>query len=528
MTAKRDKDTRSVVQDSFAELQAHLIASRGAAKPPPEPEAAVGERMKSLEEAVADLARQAGFEAQSVLGIGGMGAVVRAVDTRLNRTVALKFLPPELITDETRARKLRAEAEIASSINHPNIVQILSWHEINKVPFYAMEYVEGENADELVRRRGRLPLTEALRIVLEAANGLEALHRADIIHRDIKPENILISRDGRVKITDFGISRHTEDIQREVQEGKIAGSPRFMSPEQARGEAATGHSDIYSLGAVLYFLLTGHAPIRNSPDLRVLIQNVRENKVVPITEYLPKLHRDIARMVMRYLNANPARRTFSIETFRNELSQALLQQETDAQPFVFELVRMSGRPLRYVATLAVGIGLGFFGGYELTQTATPPPPSIDGTILQLGKAKAAQLARLIPGESERGELERLLDELNPAVEAGNVGRIAELLPSADRLVQLADLRRLLAAYAADPRSSLSGTAAAVLVVLATGTPAEIDLAITDWNLAYNAFVAEQARAPQPIPAPPPPEVIIPPAGATATPRPMPTPPTPGR
>jgi serine/threonine protein kinase len=162
-----------------------------------------------------------------------------------------------------------------------------------------MEFIEGESLDETVKRRGRIPVSDALRIIGEAARGLEALHASGIIHRDIKPQNILLASTGTVKITDFGISRTQDRMAHEALEQRVAGTPRFMSPEQARGEAATKHSDIYSLGATLYFMLTGRAPVEPAADVKEQLSNVKEGKVIPIINVLPKLDKNVARLVMQ-------------------------------------------------------------------------------------------------------------------------------------------------------------------------------------------------------------------------------------
>ena len=287
-----DRSASKVLQDTFDELQAQLVKMRKEAV-----EGGEQKTERSIEEVVTDLARREGFEVSSVLGVGGMGAVVKARDTKLKRTVALKFLPPEVLADPNNANELRGEAELASGIQHENIVRIYSWHEVDHVPFFAMEYVEGESLDEMVKRRGRLPVPDALRIIGECARGLDALHQSGIIHRDIKPSNILLSTTGTVKITDFGISRTQDSAAHEAFHQRVAGTPRFMSPEQARGEQATKHSDIYSLGATLYYMLTGRAPVEPASDVKTQLAYVREGRIIPILNVLPKLDPDVVRLV---------------------------------------------------------------------------------------------------------------------------------------------------------------------------------------------------------------------------------------
>lgn len=508
----RETDTREGLQNSFEELQAHLKERRhGGSSKPSKPG-----REKTAEEAIFDLAKREGFEVRSILGMGGMGAVVRAVDTKLNRTVALKFLPPSLIVKEENARKLRNEAELASSINHENVVNILSWHEVESVPFYAMEFIEGENLEEMVRRRGKLSVAESFRIGLEAAHGLEALHKVKIIHRDIKPENIMISNDGRVKITDFGISRTTDHIMKEVHEGKIAGSPKFMSPEQARGEAATGHSDIYSLGAVIYFMLTGHAPVKSSPNIREVIQSVREGKLVPIIKYLPKLNRDIAKFVMRSLHQNPTKRAFNIETYKQDLASALLKQNEKSHHPAIEFVLRHWKTTVPVFIFAAGLGAGVIVGRELLDSGNDTNHALQQSLLRIGSNKKDQFDRFLATDLSTDNSHTLAMQLTEAVENHDTERIAELLPAIDREMSYLQGLHQIRFVMHDETSPLRQMATEKNELLHGATALEIDRTIASWNQSWIEFLAANIpTSEEPIP--------ITSLGATDEPTPVPTP-----
>ncbi|MCC5877458.1 MAG: serine/threonine protein kinase [Candidatus Sumerlaeia bacterium] len=492
----RETDTREGLQNSFEELQAHLKQRRhgGNARP------TTPGREKSAEEAIFDLAKREGFEVRSILGMGGMGAVVRAVDTKLNRTVALKFLPPSLIVKEDNARKLRNEAELASSINHENVVNILSWHEVESVPFYAMEYIEGENLEEMVRRRGKLSIAESFRIGLEAAHGLEALHKVNIIHRDIKPENIMISNDGRVKITDFGISRTTDHIMKEVHEGKIAGSPKFMSPEQARGEAATGHSDIYSLGAVIYFMLTGHAPVQGSANIREVIQNVREGKLVPIIKYLPKLNRDIAKFVMRSMHQNPTKRAFNIETYKQDLASALLKQNEKSHHPAIDFVLHHWKTAVPVLIFSAGVGAGVIVGKEVLSTGDETNQALQQSLLRIGSNKKDQFERFVATEISTENSRNLAMQLATAVEHRDSERIAELLPAVDReMYYLQGLQQIRFAMN-DEHSPLREIALDKNEKLHDASALEMDAMLASWSNSWIAYLAANIPPPEtPLP-----------------------------
>jgi serine/threonine-protein kinase len=194
-----------------------------------------------------------------LLGQGGMAKIYRASDGQLGRDVAVKVLRPEYGRDPDFGSRFRQEAQKAASLNHPNVVSVYDYGQDAAGPFIVMELVDGEDLASIIRRSGALPPRQAARLAAETARALEAAHARGIVHRDVKPGNILISRDGRVKVTDFGIARAASEAQMTLP-GTTLGSVHYFSPEQARGEQATSASDIFALGIVLYELLTGHRP----------------------------------------------------------------------------------------------------------------------------------------------------------------------------------------------------------------------------------------------------------------------------
>ncbi|HET9458053.1 MAG TPA: Stk1 family PASTA domain-containing Ser/Thr kinase [Candidatus Limnocylindrales bacterium] len=194
-----------------------------------------------------------------LLGQGGMATIFRSHDNQLGRDVAVKLLRPEYGRDPDFGSRFRQEAQNAASLNHPNIVSVYDYGQDTAGPFIVMELVEGEDLSSIIRRSGALPPRQAARIVADTARALEAAHARGIVHRDVKPGNIMIGRDGRVKVTDFGIARAVAEAQMTLP-GTTLGSVHYFSPEQARGEQATASSDVFALGIVLYELLTGHRP----------------------------------------------------------------------------------------------------------------------------------------------------------------------------------------------------------------------------------------------------------------------------
>jgi serine/threonine-protein kinase len=194
-----------------------------------------------------------------LIGQGGMARIYRAHDNQLDRDVAVKLLRPEYGRDPDFGSRFRHEAQSAASLNHPNVVSVYDYGQDEAGPFIVMELVDGEDLAAIVKRSGALPPRQAARIIAEAARALHAAHSRGIVHRDVKTGNIMIDREGRVKVTDFGIARAIAEAQMTLP-GTTLGSVHYFSPEQARGDQTTASSDIYSLGIVLYELLTGHRP----------------------------------------------------------------------------------------------------------------------------------------------------------------------------------------------------------------------------------------------------------------------------
>ena len=199
------------------------------------------------------------YRLTELLGQGGMARIYRGHDNQLDRDVAVKILRPEYGRDPDFGARFRHEAQAAASLNHPNIVSVYDYGHDTAGPFIVMELVDGEDLASIVKRSGALPPRQAARIAAETARALHAAHQRGIVHRDVKPGNVMIDRDGRVKVADFGIARAIAEAQMTLP-GTTLGSVHYFSPEQARGDQATPSSDIYSLGIVLYELLTGHRP----------------------------------------------------------------------------------------------------------------------------------------------------------------------------------------------------------------------------------------------------------------------------
>ena len=252
------------------------------------------------------------------LGGGGMGVVYKAVDTRLDRPVALKFLPPELTRDEDARLRLIGEAKAASALDHPNICTV---HDVDTTPegqpFIAMSFYDGETLKKRIAR-GPLSVIEALDVAIQVAQGLAKAHAAGIIHRDIKPANLMVTTDGVVKIVDFGIAK-VLDQTGSTQTGTTLGTVSYMSPEQINGESIDARTDVWSLGATLYKMLAGRLPFESDNAMAVM-KAIDSRDPVPLHELRADLPDDLVRVVNRALRKSRNDRVASAADLAQQLT----------------------------------------------------------------------------------------------------------------------------------------------------------------------------------------------------------------
>jgi serine/threonine-protein kinase len=254
------------------------------------------------------------------LGRGGMGAVFLARDLKLDRPVAIKVLPPELaVRPELRERFLR-ETRTAAAFSHPNIVSVHSVEETGNLLFFVMSYVEGETLAQRVARQGPLPVADATRLIQEVAWALSYAHGRGVVHRDVKPDNILLERStGRALVMDFGIARSVA-ASGLTQMGETVGTPHFMSPEQAAGDAVDGRSDLYSLGVVAYFAVTGRLPFDADTAQGIMVAHI-SRAAPPVAGFRPDLPAALAAAIDRSLAKAPADRFATGEALVEALEQ---------------------------------------------------------------------------------------------------------------------------------------------------------------------------------------------------------------
>src|SRR5450755_2232276 len=267
------------------------------------------------------------YELDGIVGRGGMAEVYRARDIRLDRIVAVKTLREDLARDQTFQARFRREAQSAASLNHPSIVAVYDTGDDNDgpghIPFIVMEYVDGRTIRDLLRDDRRLMPERALEITDGVLQALDYSHRNGIVHRDIKPGNVMLNRSGEIKVMDFGIARAVTDAQATMtQTAQVIGTAQYLSPEQARGERVDARSDLYSVGCLLYELLTGRPPFTGDSPVAIAYQHVRENPVPP-SRVDPELPGWADAIVLKAMAKDPAERYQSAAEMRTDIQRAL-------------------------------------------------------------------------------------------------------------------------------------------------------------------------------------------------------------
>jgi serine/threonine protein kinase len=296
------------------------------------------------------------YEVQELVGHGGMSSVYKAHDSLLERNVALKVLHEQYNADEDFVERFKREARSVAQLQHPNIVTVIDRGEAEGRQYIVFEYIEGENLKELVVRKGRLDVREALEIALEVARGLAFAHQNGIIHRDVKPQNVLLNGDGKPKVTDFGIARSL-DVDGMTQTGTVLGTSNYIAPEQASGNRVDAHSDVYALGAVLYELLAGEVPFPGESFVAVAMKHVHEPppNLLDVRKDVPLR---VAAAVDRALEKDPEQRFPTMAEFAAELEACLAELEEDeAGDPTMVIPTRRRRPRRQVSRWPIVVGV---------------------------------------------------------------------------------------------------------------------------------------------------------------------------
>ncbi|MEU7139526.1 Stk1 family PASTA domain-containing Ser/Thr kinase [Nocardia sp. NPDC046473] len=335
------------------------------------------------------------YELGEIIGFGGMSEVHKARDLRLSRDVAIKVLRADLARDPTFYLRFKREAQNAAALNHPAIVAVYDTGEAKvddgPLPYIVMEYVEGDTLRDIVRGQGPLPPRRAMEVVADVCAALDFSHKAGIVHRDMKPANIMINRAGAVKVMDFGIARAIADSSNPMtQTAAVIGTAQYLSPEQARGETVDARSDVYSVGCVLFEILTGEPPFTGDSPVAVAYQHVREDPRLP-SHVHPGVPRELDSVILKAMSKNPANRYQSAAEMRADLIRVLGGQKPIAPMVMTDEDR----------TTVFGANEPAPRSYRTVErnddTAEQGPPESGGTrrTIYIGVAAAAGVAVLL-------------------------------------------------------------------------------------------------------------------------------------
>ena len=406
------------------------------------------------------------YELVELVGTGGMSSVYRAYDRLLERDVALKILHESHAADPDTIERFRREARAVAQLSHPNIVRVIDRGDDAGRQYIVFEYLDGENLHALVERTGPLPVRGALEAAIQVGYALAFAHRHGIVHRDVKPQNVLVSGDGTAKITDFGIARSLE-LSAVTEAGTVLGTSRYIAPEQASGAPVGPYTDVYSLGVVLYELLTGSPPFAGDNFVAVAMQHVHDD-VPRLLDRRPDVPLRVARAVERALAKDPEDRFSSMDEFVAELESCLAElgrdPESDATLIVpRQVVRESRRrPVR--------------------ARRSRVPLVLLATGLVLAAAVAAAVLALDPGgESPRAGAPVVLRAVSSYDPEGD-GR------EHDELVTRATDRNRATYWTTETYQSFEATKSGVGIVLDAGAPVSLSEIIVSTDSA--GFTAE--------------------------------------
>ncbi len=364
----------------------------------------------------------AGYEILRELGRGGMGAVYEARQLALQRTVALKILPPHLASEEGFVARFQSEAIAAANVNHANIVQVFTAGESEGIEYIAMEFIEGETIQQRLKRLGRLPLTEALDIAYHVAAALDhAWQTAQLIHRDVKPDNIFLAQNGTVKLGDFGLAKILrEGATSATVTGLVLGSAHFMSPEQARGQRdLDARTDIYSLGCTLHYMMTGRTVFEGPDFMSVMYKHVNETPA-PLHTLLPHcpagVNRLLTRMIAKEREARPPSHAELVGEILHVREEARVWEHSDeSQRRRMARDEPARKNSRWVVALTLGAALVVGGSYLYATRMERPARPAASALLADPSDRRDFLRRVekLPVEERIERVMATLQEANP-------------------------------------------------------------------------------------------------------------------
>src|ERR687896_1983403 len=372
------------------------------------------------------------FRLEERIGAGGMSTVYRAYDPTLERRVAIKMMHREFAEDSDQLERFRREARAVAQLSHPHVVNVIDAGEDAGHPYIVFEHVDGETLKERIRRLGRLPVDEAVAYAIEIGRALDCAHANKLVHRDVKPQNVLIDPDGRAKVTDFGIARSME-AQGLTATGRVLGTTDYVSPEQALGHEVTEQSDIYSLGIVLYEMLTGEVPFQADTQVAVAMKHVRE-PMPDAQRRRPEISATLAAVVERATTKETDNRYATVDEMVHDLEEVLAIEAArtgqatgeattvlrtlsgDTADFAPQRLRHPKRALFLSILLLALVGVAV--GYFATRTEPGPGPAATPSAPGLSPVKLSQDAAddYYPegdGEESSGQVQFAIDGQPP-------------------------------------------------------------------------------------------------------------------
>ena len=323
------------------------------------------------------------YELEELVGTGGMSSVFRAHDRLLDRKVALKVLHEQYTEDDEYVARFKHEARSVATLSHPNIVTVIDRGEHENRQFIVFEYVDGDNLKQLIQRRGPAPVATALELGMQISRGLSFAHQQGLVHRDVKPQNVLLNGDGQAKVTDFGIARSLDVKHGMTQTGTVLGTSDYIAPEQAQGQRVDEHTDVYSLGVVLYEMLTTEVPFPGENFVAVAMRHINEPPP-PIRDKRPDVPPRVEAAIQRAMAKDPNDRFATMADFCRELEACLAElqsqgtQVAGAPASPARPRRRGVNPWPFVLALLVLIAIGAVIAYLIVRQhnnnpATTPP-----------------------------------------------------------------------------------------------------------------------------------------------------------
>ena len=335
------------------------------------------------------------YKILEVLGEGGMAFVYKAKDTQLERFVAIKTLKPNYVNQEAFVERFKREAKTAANLNHPNIVQIFDWG-IEEEPFFVMEYIEGSTLTSIISKNKTISLSDILFIGAQVSNGLHAAHQKGLVHRDIKPGNIMITPDGKVKVTDFGIVSLQNEESDITKTGSILGTASYISPEQAQGKPVSIESDLYSLGTVIYELIAGTPPFSGDSPISTATKHLTE-KPEKLSNFRRDLPKGVENAVMKLLEKATYDRFKSAEDLRATfLQQRKSLQSEQTRENLVDLTNPKIKLRFTLPALLISVSVVFGTIWTLTQVFDGLP--VDGgapTLLEIPDLTGSEQAQAL-------------------------------------------------------------------------------------------------------------------------------------